>query len=285
MHERKTTTKNMDQKQLIRVDNWGNTTLKRMQQFFFHSKHCDLTLRFSNNTALKVHRLIMRMYTDYFDRLVAHYNSTESVMMPRTLQSDVALPIIKFFYTGSIEFDDHQLSALLQAAKLIRVPILVELLELHQERTHNRAKIVTKLTTLTEKKSIVHPLFANRDITVNVLDKKHKTMAQATDMSVVKKIKLCEKTGKKKKKKKKDGDTNITNDDSQMSDLISSAIRNGDAMDGPLRFPPQAKISTTSGTPFGHISYDNMVDNSSINEYASGDGNYNKNKIIVIWFT
>lgn len=254
---------NMDKKQLICVDNWSDTTLKRMQQFFFHSKHCDLTLRFNNNTALTVHRLILRMYTDYFDRLITRNNiSDRFVMMPRTLQADVTLPIIKFFYTGSIEFDDHRLCALLEAAKLIRVPILVELLELHQKRT--RAKIVTTFTTLTEKKpTIIHSLFANRDITVNVLG------SCVMDMPVVKKIKVCERTSKRDL----NGSTNISNDNSHMSDLISSAIRNVDAIDGPLRFSPQTKSSNTSGgSPFGQISYVNMIDN--INERASGDGNY-----------
>lgn len=271
---------NMDKKQLIRVDNWGDTTLKRMQQFFFHSKHCDLTLRFSNNTALTVHRLILRMYTDYFDRLVAHCNSNGSVMMPRNLQSDVALPIIKFFYSGSIEFDEHQLSAMLQAAKLIRVPILIELLQMHQKRIRNRAKEVTTFntTTPTEKKTmVIHPLFANRDITINVLDSKHKTMPHVTDMPVLKKIKVCEVTRNKYPDKDNDGDTNITNDDSELSDLINSAIRNCDAFDSPLRYSPQTNTSTRSGSPFGQISYDNMVDNVN-KRVGSGDGNTYSNQ-------
>lgn len=268
-------TMNMEKKQLIRVDNWGDTTLKRMQQFFFHSKHSDLTLRFNNNTALTVHRLILRMYTDYFDRLEAHYNGNGSVMMPRTLQSDVALPIIKFFYTGSIEVDDHQLSALLQAAKLIRVPILVELLDLHKKRIENRAKIITTYTTLTEKKpKIVHPLFVNRDITVNVLDRKHKMTPQVIDMPVIKNIKVGEKTDNKDM----DGDANISNDDPEMTDLMSSVIRNGDVIDGPLRFSPKIKSSPRSGSPFGQISYDNMVDN--VKERASADGNSSHYKIV-----
>lgn len=269
----------MDKKRLIRVDNWGESTIKRMQQFFFHSKHCDLTLRFNKNAALTVHRLILRMYTDYFDRLVAHHNNNGTVIMPQTLQSDVALPIIKFFYTGSIEFDDDQLSALLNAAKLIRVPILVELLELHQQRTCNQAKIVTTFSTRTDKKPTVHSLFANRDITVNALNKKHKTTSQIDDMPAVKRIKVC----KIMRNKDMDSDTTISNDDSQMSDLINSAIRNGDAIDGPLRFSPQTKISTRSESPFGKISYDKIVD--CVNECASGDGNYHNKILAGDWFT
>lgn len=252
----------MTEKQLIRVENWGETTLKRMQQLFFHSKYCDLTLRFNNNTALKVHRLVLRMYTDYFDRLEAHYKSDGSVMMPRNLQADVALPLIKFFYTGTIELDDYRLPSLLEAAKLIRVPVLVEFLGLHQKLIRNR---VTAVTTLAQKKPTNHPLLANRDVTVNILDKKHKTTPQVIHKPVVKMSKICKST--KNMRNKNDGLRILSH--SPISVLINSAMLKGEAIAGPSRYQPQTKNSRP-GSPFGQISYDNMVDN--VNERVSRDG-------------
>lgn len=115
----------------VRVDNWGTFFLQRLQVFFAKTDYCDLTLQFSGNVQLKVHRLVMNACTEYFRFLEESCPTVEdnTIIMPHDLQSDVIVPIVNFMYTGMLEFHVSLYEKLYKAAEIMNIHILTKLLE------------------------------------------------------------------------------------------------------------------------------------------------------------
>ncbi|KAF4529929.1 Centrosomal Protein 190 [Ephemera danica] len=115
----------------VKVDNWGIFFLQRLQQFFNRSDHCDLTLQFSGNVKIKVHRLVLNACTEYFQVLEKKMgrNKDNCLQMPTDLSPEVVLPIINFMYTGRLEFRDTLTKKLYYTAGRLNMPVLTKLLD------------------------------------------------------------------------------------------------------------------------------------------------------------
>ncbi|XP_071449665.1 uncharacterized protein [Hetaerina americana] len=115
---------------LLKVDNWGIFFLQRLQESFAKSNFCDLTLKFSGEAKLKVHRLVLNTCTEYFlglEKLGNH--EPNCLQMPNELHPDVVLPIINFMYTGRLEFKEELQNQLYSTAKEMKMTILTRLLD------------------------------------------------------------------------------------------------------------------------------------------------------------
>lgn len=117
----------------VKVDNWGVFFLQKLQNFFYKTDYCDLTLQFNDNTQLKVHRLVLSACTDYFNVLEKHCDSEDDILtMPGDLQADVVVPIVNFMYTGTLEFEVNMYSRLLKTAHDMNMTVLIILLKAHK---------------------------------------------------------------------------------------------------------------------------------------------------------
>ncbi|XP_046399892.1 uncharacterized protein LOC124166412 [Ischnura elegans] len=115
---------------LLKVDNWGIFFLQRLQESFAKSNLCDLTLKFSGEAKLKVHRLVLNTCTEYFLGLEKQGNNEPNCLqLPNELHPDVVLPIINFMYTGRLEFKEELQNQLYTTAKEMKMTILTRLLD------------------------------------------------------------------------------------------------------------------------------------------------------------
>ncbi|XP_059479648.1 centrosome-associated zinc finger protein CP190 isoform X2 [Neocloeon triangulifer] len=131
----------------VKVDNWGPFFLQRLQHFFNKSDFCDLTLLFASDVKVQVHSLVLNSCTDYFQQLEKKngLNADNCLVMPTDLTSELVLPIIKFMYTGKLEFKENLTKKLYYTAGRLNMPILTKLLdaqgssESHPEKSVNNS--------------------------------------------------------------------------------------------------------------------------------------------------
>ena len=121
----------------IKVDNWGIFLLSRLQSYFQKKEFCDLTIRFpSRNAQIKVHRLMVNACTDFFLQLEqeAKNNPTTTdepgvIDMPSDFTPETVAPIIKFMYTGRLEFKQGSFEKLRETASKLQMFVLTKLMD------------------------------------------------------------------------------------------------------------------------------------------------------------
>ncbi|XP_063233349.1 centrosome-associated zinc finger protein Cp190 [Bacillus rossius redtenbacheri] len=115
----------------VKVDNWGVFFLQRLQQLYAKGEYCDLTLLFTNNERVKVHRLVLNACTEYFKLLekLPGQASGAYLHMPANMHPDVVLPIINFMYTGRLEFRMDVAEELYTTAQHMNMMVLTKLLD------------------------------------------------------------------------------------------------------------------------------------------------------------
>ncbi|CAB3363432.1 Hypothetical predicted protein [Cloeon dipterum] len=147
----------------VKVDNWGPFFLQRLQHFYNKSDFCDLTLQFTGDSSkVPVHSLVLNSCTDYFQQLEKKngLNAERCLAMPSDLTSELVLPIIRFMYTGKLEFKETLTKKLYYTAGRLNMPILTKLLdaqgssETQPEKNVNNSHpaILTKSATLGTRK-------------------------------------------------------------------------------------------------------------------------------------
>ncbi|KAG8231798.1 Centrosomal Protein 190 [Ladona fulva] len=133
---------------LLKVDNWGIFFLQRLQESFSKSTFCDLTLKFSGEAKLKVHRLVLNTCTEYFLGLEKQGNHEPNCLqLPNELHPDVVLPIINFMYTGRLEFKEELQDQLYRTAKEMKMTILTRLLDAQSVPVPPVSKLQNKRAT------------------------------------------------------------------------------------------------------------------------------------------
>ena len=118
----------------IKVDNWGIFLLSRLQSYFQKKEFCDLTIRFpSRNAQIKVHRLMVNACTDYFLQLEQEGNVNPNepgvIDMPSNFTPETVAPIIKFMYTGRLEFKPGSFQKLRETASDLQMFVLTKLMD------------------------------------------------------------------------------------------------------------------------------------------------------------
>ena len=119
----------------IKVDNWGIFLLSRLQSYFQKKEFCDLTIRFpTRNAQIKVHRLMVNACTDFFLQLEQESKSSPThepniIDMPTNFTPETVAPIIKFMYTGRLEFKPGSFEKLREAAASLQMFVLTKLMD------------------------------------------------------------------------------------------------------------------------------------------------------------
>ena len=119
----------------IKVDNWGIFLLSRLQSYFQKKEFCDLTIRFpTRNAQIKVHRLMVNACTDFFLQLEQESKSNPAhepniIDMPTNFTPETVAPIIKFMYTGRLEFKPGSFEKLREAAASLQMFVLTKLMD------------------------------------------------------------------------------------------------------------------------------------------------------------
>ncbi|XP_021948389.1 centrosome-associated zinc finger protein CP190 isoform X2 [Folsomia candida] len=125
----------------VRVDNWGNYCLQRLQVMFERGDFCDLTLQFHTNQLLKVHRVVVNLCTEYFANLERLFGLTDGVLvLPKDVEYQAMVTIVTFFYTGKLEIRGNQFNEVYRTVKLMNITILIKLLEAHARKPTVQAK-------------------------------------------------------------------------------------------------------------------------------------------------
>ncbi len=116
----------------IKVDNWGIFLLNRLQAYFQKKEYTDLTLRFpSKNAQIKVHKLVLNACTDYFIKQEeSGLISSDGIFdMPDSFLPELVAPIIRFMYTGRLDFKSHMFIRLRDTAASLGMAVLTKLLD------------------------------------------------------------------------------------------------------------------------------------------------------------
>ena len=119
----------------IKVDNWGIFLLNRLQSYFQKKEFCDLTIRFpSRNAQIKVHRLMVNACTDFFLQLEQEAKESQThepniIDMPPNFTPETVAPIIKFMYTGRLEFKQGSFEKLRETAANLQMFVLTKLMD------------------------------------------------------------------------------------------------------------------------------------------------------------
>ena len=120
----------------IKVDNWGIFLLSRLQSYFQKKEFCDLTIRFpTRNAQIKVHRLMVNACTDFFLQLEQEAKEKGDVTepniidMPPEFTPETVAPIVKFMYTGRLEFKPGSFEKLRETASKLQMFVLTKLMD------------------------------------------------------------------------------------------------------------------------------------------------------------
>lgn len=122
----------------LKIDNWGNFFMQRLNNLAKKDEYCDYTIRSTSNESFKVHRVVLNTCSDYF---VSHPNSDTSMTMPGHLDFNAVKSVIMFMYTGQIHFTDDNRVDLLEVADMLQVSVLLKLLESQSGRIKTNSKL------------------------------------------------------------------------------------------------------------------------------------------------
>lgn len=121
----------------LKIDNWGNFFMQRLNNLAKKDEYCDYTIRSTSNESFKVHRVVLNTCSDYF---VSHPNSDTSMTMPVHLDFNAVKSVIMFMYTGQLHYTEESRLALMDVADMLQVTVLLKLLE-------SQSGIVVRKTT------------------------------------------------------------------------------------------------------------------------------------------
>lgn len=121
----------------LKIDNWGNFFMQRLNNLAKKDDYCDYTIRSTSNESFKVHRVVLNTCSDYF---VSHPNTDTSMTMPAHLDFNAVKSVIMFMYTGQIHFVNDNRMSLLEVADMLQVSVLLKLLESQTGRTTTNSK-------------------------------------------------------------------------------------------------------------------------------------------------
>lgn len=110
----------------LKIDNWGNFFMQRLNNLAKNDQYCDYTIRSTTNESFKVHRVVLNTCSDYF---VSHPSSDISITMPAHLDFNAVKSVIMFMYTGQLHYSDESRLSLLEVADMLQVTVLLKLLE------------------------------------------------------------------------------------------------------------------------------------------------------------
>ncbi|XP_050540683.1 centrosome-associated zinc finger protein CP190 [Daktulosphaira vitifoliae] len=110
----------------LKIDNWGNFFMQRLNNLAKKDEYCDYTIRSKNNESFKVHRVVLNTCSDYF---VSHPNKDMSITMPDHLDFNAVKSVVMFMYTGQLLYTEDSRLALLEVADMLQVTVLLKLLE------------------------------------------------------------------------------------------------------------------------------------------------------------
>lgn len=110
----------------LKIDNWGNFFMQRLNNLAKNDQYCDYTIRSPSNESFKVHRVVLNTCSDYF---VSHHSSDTSITMPGHLDFNAVKSVVMFMYTGQLHYTDESRLGLLEVADMLQVTVLLKLLE------------------------------------------------------------------------------------------------------------------------------------------------------------
>uniref|UniRef100_A0A1B6FIY5 BTB domain-containing protein n=1 Tax=Cuerna arida TaxID=1464854 RepID=A0A1B6FIY5_9HEMI len=122
------------EKKNLKLGNWQVFLLDKLNQLYTKGELCDVTLKFSDNTSIKAHKLVLSACTNFFDHLPA--TSPGIVLhMPKSMKEQHVRSIINFMYTGKLEYMSEEHKSVLSAAKQLGMTVLTELLQVQLQPT------------------------------------------------------------------------------------------------------------------------------------------------------
>lgn len=136
----------------LKIDNWGNFFMQRLNNLAKKDEYCDYTIRSSTNESFKVHRVVLNTCSDYF---VSHPNSDTSMTMPAHLDFNAIKGVIMFMYTGQLHYTEDTRMSLLEVADMLQVTVLLKLLE-----SQTGTKKITKFQSPSASTSRTHSAIA-----------------------------------------------------------------------------------------------------------------------------
>lgn len=110
----------------LKIDNWGNFFMQRLNNLAKKDEYCDYTIRSPSNESFKVHRVVLNTCSDYF---VSHPSTDNTMTMPQHLDFNAVKSVIMFMYTGQLHFTEDSRMSLLEVADMLQVTVLLKLLE------------------------------------------------------------------------------------------------------------------------------------------------------------
>ncbi|KAL4083736.1 hypothetical protein QTP88_029052 [Uroleucon formosanum] len=121
----------------LKIDNWGNFFMQRLNNLAKRDEYCDYTIRSVTNESFKVHRLVLNTCSDYF---ISHPSTDKMMTMPVHLDFDAVKSVIMFMYTGQLHYTEDNRMSLIEVAEMLQITMLIKLLE-----SQNKAnKIIPK---------------------------------------------------------------------------------------------------------------------------------------------
>ncbi|KAJ8679606.1 hypothetical protein QAD02_015393 [Eretmocerus hayati] len=126
----------------VKVDNWGTFFLQRLLQLYCKEELLDLSLRFpTSNNMLKVHKLVVTTCTDYFHQLYQEQNGdaaspSDVIEMPSDMPFECVKSIIRFMYTGQLDFWTAELNSLYATALKLKMSVLTKLLDAQMDSSN-----------------------------------------------------------------------------------------------------------------------------------------------------
>lgn len=128
----------------LKIDNWGNFFMQRLNNLAKKDEYCDYTIRSSSNESFKVHRVVLNTCSDYF---VSHPNSDTSMTMPAHLDFNAVKSVLMFMYTGQLYYSDETRVHLLEVADMLQVTVLLKLLESQPLTVNKLSKLSPRAST------------------------------------------------------------------------------------------------------------------------------------------
>lgn len=143
----------------LKIDNWGNFFMQRLNNLAKKDEYCDYTIRSTSNESFKVHRVVLNTCSDYF---VSHPNSDTSMTMPAHLDFDAVKKVITFMYTGQLHYTEDSRISLLEVADMLQVTVLLKLLESQPniKKSYPKYHLPTATSTPTRTETKTHSAIA-----------------------------------------------------------------------------------------------------------------------------
>lgn len=110
----------------LKIDNWGNFFMQRLNSLAKKDEYCDYTIRSKNNESFKVHRVVLNTCSDYF---VSHPTTDNFMTISDDLDFNAVKSVILFMYTGQLHYTEETRLSLLEVADTLQVTVLLKLLE------------------------------------------------------------------------------------------------------------------------------------------------------------